>query len=75
VTPITRRNTRRKWCRPSRCAAVELLLVVIGAALYWRAAGKAARQAGRGPVLPAVAGCVALGFGVVILGMDVFAAR
>jgi hypothetical protein len=63
------------WRWPAASAAVELLFVVVGAALYWRAAERAARQAGRGPLLPAVAGGLALVFGVVVLGLDVFGAR
>jgi hypothetical protein len=63
------------WRWPAASAAVELGLVVLGAALYWNAARKAARQAGRGAVLPAVVGGLAMTFGVLVLALDVFAAR
>ena len=63
------------WRWPSASAGLELLLVLIGAALYWRAAAKATHAAGRGPLLPTVAGSLTLAFGVLVLALDLFSAR
>jgi hypothetical protein len=63
------------WRWPAFSAAVELLLVVIGVALYWRAARKVAAEAGHGPLVPAVCSALALIFGMVVLGLDVIAGR
>ena len=63
------------WRWPSASAGLELLLVLIGAALYWRAAAKAAHAAGRGPLVPTVAGSLTLAFGVLVLALDLFSAR
>jgi hypothetical protein len=60
------------WRWPAASAALELLLVLVGAALYWRAARQAARAAGRGPGQPGVAGGLVLFFGLLILGMDFY---
>jgi hypothetical protein len=62
------------WRWPLASAGLELLLVVAGAMLYWRAALKAARAANRGPVPPTIAGGLALGFGILVLTLDVLGA-
>jgi hypothetical protein len=63
------------WRWPLASAGIELLLVLAGAVLYWRAAVQAARTAGRGPLLPAIAGSLALAFGILVLALDFFAVR
>ncbi len=61
------------WAEPGIAAALELLLVVGGAALYWQAAYKVSRDAGRRQVLAHVSGALVLVFGLLVLWMDVTA--
>jgi hypothetical protein len=59
------------WQLPTAAAGVELVLVIAGAFLYWRAADSVARAAGRGMRLAAANGLLILAFGAVVLAMDV----
>ena len=59
------------WAQPGLAAGLELLLVVGGAFLYWRAACDVSREAGRGRILAHVSGALVLAFGLLVLAMDV----
>ncbi|MEI9902604.1 MAG: hypothetical protein WDN06_00415 [Asticcacaulis sp.] len=48
------------WAEPGMAAALELLLVVGGAALYWQAAYEVSRDAGRRRILAHVSGALVL---------------
>lgn len=61
------------WAQPGIAAAVELILVLIGAALYWRAAYTVSRYAGRRQWLAHVSAVLVLTFGLIVLWMDVTA--
>ena len=58
------------WRFPVASAALELILVLLGAAMYWRAARSAALHGGRGMRIAAVTACLIAAFGVLILWMD-----
>jgi hypothetical protein len=59
------------WRFPAASAALELLLVLAGAWLYWRAAHATALAAGRGVGLAIAASLMILVFGCLVLGLDV----
>jgi hypothetical protein len=59
------------WRWPMATAAVELLLVVVGVWLYWRAARAAASAAGKGGMRANLAGALVLICGVGVLALDV----
>lgn len=59
------------WRYPAAAATIELIFVIVGAYLYWRAADAAAAAAGRGRTLAAANGLMALLFGGIILALDV----
>ena len=61
------------WRWPAASAGLELVLVVAGALLYWRAASAVARAAGRGRRVATLAGVLSLGFGLLVLALDVTA--
>ena len=58
------------WRFPAASAAIELVLVLLGAMMYWGAARTAALQAKRGIRIAAVTACLIAVFGVLILWMD-----
>lgn len=58
------------WQYPSASAAVELILVLGGAWVYWRAARDISCNAGRGTRLAATAAWLIAGFGILTLGLD-----
>ncbi len=58
------------WRSPAASIAVELLLVAVGAALYWRAAVAASRANGRGLTRAHVAGGIAAAAGVATLALN-----
>jgi membrane-bound metal-dependent hydrolase YbcI (DUF457 family) len=59
------------WRFPAVSAALELVLVLLGAWMYWRAAGTVTAQANRGRRLALTIACLIAAFGILILGMDV----
>ncbi len=60
------------WQYPALTAALELLLIIGGAFLYWRAAAQASRATVGVPASRAyLAGALTLVFGLAILAMDV----
>jgi hypothetical protein len=58
------------WRFPAVSATVELILVLLGAWMYWRAAHSVAFRAGSGLRLATVTACLIAAFGVLILWMD-----
>jgi hypothetical protein len=61
------------WRTPAAASGIELVLVLAGAWLYWRAASRTARTEGRGGRAALIAAGLIAVFGVLILGMDVTA--
>lgn len=62
------------WQYPWGSIAVELALVVVGSALYWRAAVRQGQATDTLPALrPHLAGALALVAGIGVLGLDAFA--
>lgn len=59
------------WRMPAAAAAAELILVVAGAFLYWRAAHRVSIVAGAGGRSAALNGLMVLVFGVLVLVLDV----
>lgn len=59
------------WRYPWVSAAVELLLVVAGAALYWRAARAVSLQSSRSTRWASISSALILIFGVLVLFLDV----
>lgn len=59
------------WRYPGVAATIELIFVIVGAYLYWRAADRVAATAGRGKTLAAVTCLMVLAFGGMILALDV----
>jgi membrane-bound metal-dependent hydrolase YbcI (DUF457 family) len=57
------------WRFPAVSAAIELLLVLAGAWIYWRSAQVVTLQAGR-QRLAAIIACLIAAFGILILWMD-----
>jgi membrane-bound metal-dependent hydrolase YbcI (DUF457 family) len=62
------------WQFPWASAAVELLLVIVGAWFYWRAAERITAQAGKGRTRAMLASALILVCGVIVLALDVTAA-
>jgi hypothetical protein len=62
------------WRYPSVSAVIELVLVLGGAWLYWRAAMRAADAAGKGKRAAAISAALIAIFGVLVLWMDFTAA-
>jgi hypothetical protein len=60
------------WRIPAASAALELILVLLGAWLYWRTARAAAAQAGRGQRAASLSAALIAVFGLLILGLDFF---
>ncbi len=58
------------WNDPRLAAMVELLLVVTGAALYWRAAREVSLKAGRSGGLASLCAAMVMASGLVVLWMD-----
>ena len=58
------------WNDPRIAALVELLLVVAGAVLYWRAARQVSLKAGRSGGLASLSAAMVMAFGLVVLWMD-----
>ena len=58
------------WAHPQLSACLELLLVLIGAALYWNVAKDVARQAGQPTRWATVSASLIVLFGVLVLVMD-----
>ncbi len=58
------------WDRPQIAAALELLLVVAGSLLYWRAARNVAAQAGQSGRWAALSASLIAIFGLLVLFMD-----
>lgn len=59
------------WRFPIASASAELLLLLVGAGLYWRAALKATRQAGQKRAIASSSAALLLVFGLVVLLLDV----
>jgi len=58
------------WAHPQLSACLELLLVLVGALLYWNAARDVARQAGQRTKWAAISASLIVLFGVLVLVMD-----
>jgi hypothetical protein len=58
------------WDHPQASACVELLLVVVGAVMYWRAATDVSAKAGRNAKLAAVSASMIAAFGILVLFLD-----
>lgn len=61
------------WRYPAASASLELALVLIGALLYWSAAKRIAKRAGRGHLAATTTAALIALFGVLILWLDVTA--
>jgi hypothetical protein len=58
------------WNHPLAAACVELLLVIAGAATYWRSAMEVSAKAGRNGKLASVSAAMIAVFGLLVLFMD-----
>lgn len=58
------------WNYPQAAAGVELILVLAGAALYWRAAMEVSATAGRNGRLASISAGLIAAFGLLVLFMD-----
>jgi hypothetical protein len=58
------------WRYPQVAASIELALVLIGAWLYWGAASRVSKLAGRGRTAAATTASLIAAFGVLILWLD-----
>jgi len=58
------------WRYPLVSACIELVLVLVGAWLYWRAASRVVKAEGRGARAAAVTAGLIVIFGVLVLGLD-----
>ena len=58
------------WAQPGMSAALELLLVVIGSVMYWRAAKQVSVNAGQSGNWAAVCAGLAAVFGILVLYLD-----
>jgi membrane-bound metal-dependent hydrolase YbcI (DUF457 family) len=59
------------WRSPAISAGIEVILVIAGAALYWRAAQAAVRKAGRARLAAICASLMIPAFGCLVLALDV----
>ena len=62
------------WRYPLVSASIELVLVLVGAWLYWRAASRVVKTEGRGARAAAITAALIAVFGVLVLWMDLTAA-
>jgi hypothetical protein len=58
------------WNHPQAAACVELLLVIAGAAMYWRSAMEVSAKAGRNGRLASLAAAMIAVFGLLVLFLD-----
>ena len=58
------------WTHPQLSACLEMLLVLVGAVLYWRAAREASRQAGQNGKWSVISASLIALFGLLVLYMD-----
>lgn len=58
------------WNHPQAAACVELILVIAGAAMYWRAAMEVSVNAGRNGKLASLSAGMIAAFGVLVLFLD-----
>lgn len=58
------------WRYPLVSFGIELALVLVGAWLYWRAASRVVKTAGRGRPAATMAACLIAIFGVLVLWLD-----
>lgn len=58
------------WNYPRAAACVELALVVVGAAMYWRAAVDVSAKAGKNGRLASISAATIAAFGVLVLFLD-----
>jgi len=61
------------WRYPWVSASIELILVLVGAWIYWRSAREAAARANRRQRLVAITACLIAVFGIVVLWIDLTA--
>ena len=58
------------WNHPPVAACVELILVITGAIMYWRAAMSVSAKTGKGGTLASVSAAMIAAFGVLVLILD-----
>lgn len=58
------------WNDPRLAASLELVLVIAGAMLYWRAARQVSANAGRNGTLAGISAAMIAAFGVLVLVLD-----
>jgi hypothetical protein len=58
------------WRHPPLSATIELALVLVGAWLYWRAAGRVVKTTGEGRAAANITACLIAIFGALILWLD-----
>jgi len=58
------------WNYPGAAAGVELVLIVAGAAMYWRAAIEVSEKAGRNGRLASLSAAMVAAFGLLVLFLD-----
>jgi membrane-bound metal-dependent hydrolase YbcI (DUF457 family) len=58
------------WNHPLAAACVELILVVAGAAMYWRSAMEVSTKAGRNVKLASLSAAMIAAFGILVLFLD-----
>jgi len=58
------------WNHPQAAACVELVLVAVGAILYWRAAMDVSAKAGRSGIKASVSAALIAAFGLLVLFLD-----
>jgi hypothetical protein len=58
------------WNHPQAAACVELVLVVAGAAMYWRSAMQVSAKAGRNGTLASLSAAMIAVFGLIVLFLD-----
>jgi spore maturation protein SpmA len=58
------------WNHPQAAACVELVLVIAGAAMYWRSAMEVSAKAGRNGKLASLSAPMIAAFGLLVLFLD-----
>jgi hypothetical protein len=58
------------WNHPRAAACVELVIVVTGAFMYWRAAVEVSTKAGRNGRLASISAAMIAAFGLLVLFLD-----
>ena len=58
------------WNHPQMAACVELILVIVGALMYWRAAMQVSAKAGRNGKLASLSAAMIAAFGLLVLFLD-----